>query len=144
MACQTLIPSENMQGPLKILSWLTSRRTTTLFSYNHIHPNETLIYHGYIGCSPHYPSVGFSIRTLSAFRQIHQTCPQFSIQAQCKTLCHLHNVTFRPYLTTQFSIAFDVYLKIMHQVDERCRQVPMTGQHIPADYHHTVSDSEQH
>ena len=33
-----------------------------------------------------------------------------------------HQVPYWPYLTTQFSIVFDVYLEIMHCVDERCRK----------------------
>ncbi|KAG1744784.1 hypothetical protein EDB19DRAFT_1826928 [Suillus lakei] len=55
------------------------------------------------GCSPLYPT----------------TCPHFSIQAQCKTLCHLHNIPYRAYLNMQFSVAYDVYLKILHCVKTR-------------------------
>lgn len=58
----------------------------------HRFPNECLIYHGYLGCSPLHPTVAISLRTLAAYRQSHRTCPRFSIQAQCKTLCHLHDV----------------------------------------------------
>lgn len=60
---------------------------------SHKYPNETLIYHGYIGCAPMYPTVAISLRTLAAYRQIHRTCPRFSIQAQCKALCFLHDVS---------------------------------------------------
>lgn len=59
----------------------------------HQYPNETLIYNGYLGCSPLYPNVAISLRTLAAYRQAHRTCPRFSIQAQCKMLCYLHNVS---------------------------------------------------
>ncbi|KAG2151064.1 uncharacterized protein EDB93DRAFT_1240135 [Suillus bovinus] len=80
----------------KILNWL-------IFLY----PNETLIHHGYLGCSPLFPTVAISIRTLAVYRQVHRTCPRFSIQAQCKALCHLHN----------FSDAYDIYLEILHRID---------------------------
>ncbi|KAG2114526.1 hypothetical protein DEU56DRAFT_933756 [Suillus clintonianus] len=76
-----------------------------------------LIYHGYLGCSPLHPTVAISLRTLAAYRQSHRTCPRFSVQAQCKALCHLHDIPYQPYLNTQFSDAYDVYLEILHRVD---------------------------
>ena len=39
--------------------------------------------------------------------------------APIKSLCDLHGVPFRPYLTKQFSICFDVYLSIRQEVDSR-------------------------
>ncbi|KIK71808.1 hypothetical protein PAXRUDRAFT_181817 [Paxillus rubicundulus Ve08.2h10] len=86
---------------------------------HHLFPNENLISHGYLGCSPVFPTVAVSIRTLSAFHQAHWTCPHFTIQVQCKTLCHLHHVPHCPYLCTQFSWVFDVYLKIIHRIEQR-------------------------
>ena len=57
-----------------------------------LYPNETLLRYGYLGCSPVQPTLAFSIRTLAAYRQSHRTCPRFSIEAQCRMLCHMHNV----------------------------------------------------
>ena len=57
-----------------------------------VFPNETLIRHGYIVCAPLHPTLAILIQTLEAYHQLHQTSPQFSIEAQCKTLCHMHNV----------------------------------------------------
>ncbi|KAH7917324.1 hypothetical protein BV22DRAFT_1108590 [Leucogyrophana mollusca] len=65
---------------------------------------QTLIHHGYLGCVPLFPTVAISIRTLAAYRQAHRTCPRFSIQAQCKVLCHMHT----------FSAAYDIYLEIVY------------------------------
>ncbi|KAF8423710.1 hypothetical protein L210DRAFT_3337181, partial [Boletus edulis BED1] len=59
-----------------------------------------------------FPTLAISIRTLSAFRQAHRTCPRFNIQAQCKALCHLHN----------FTVAFDIYLEIIHHVEQRMQK----------------------
>jgi hypothetical protein len=61
---------------------------------SHKFPNESLIYHGYLGCSPLHPTIAISLCTLAAYRQSHRTCPRFSIQAQCKALCHLHDVRY--------------------------------------------------
>ncbi|KAG2369623.1 hypothetical protein BDR07DRAFT_1266912 [Suillus spraguei] len=88
---------------------------------SHRYPNETLIYHGYIGCAPLYPTAAISLRTLAAYRQIHRSCPRFSIQAQVKSLCFLHDTPYRPYLNAQFSAAYDVYLEILHRVKQRHR-----------------------
>ncbi|KAG1733396.1 uncharacterized protein EDB91DRAFT_1057552 [Suillus paluster] len=41
----------------------------------HRYPNETLIYHGYIGCAPLYPTAAILLRTLATYRQIHRSCP---------------------------------------------------------------------
>ncbi|KAG1828910.1 hypothetical protein EV424DRAFT_1470932 [Suillus variegatus] len=57
----------------------------------HMYPNETLIYHGYIGCAPVYPTVAISFYTLAAYHQICCVCPSFGFQWQCKVLCFLHN-----------------------------------------------------
>ncbi|KAG1882317.1 hypothetical protein F4604DRAFT_1577339 [Suillus subluteus] len=59
----------------------------------HQYPNETLIYHGYVECAPLYPTVTISLRTLAAYCQTHRVCSTFSFQAQCKTLCFLHDVS---------------------------------------------------
>ncbi|KAI5994436.1 hypothetical protein EDD15DRAFT_2387767 [Pisolithus albus] len=88
---------------------------------HHIFPNENLIYHGYLGCSPVYPTVAISLHTLAIFRQACCACPRFSIHVQCKTLCHLHNTPYRPYLFEQLTQAFDVYLEIIHRVDQKIR-----------------------
>ncbi|KAG1854495.1 hypothetical protein F4604DRAFT_1883326 [Suillus subluteus] len=79
----------------------------------------TLIYHGYIGCAPVYPTVAISLRTLAAYQQMHCVCPSFGFQAQCKALCFLHGIPYRPYLTARLSSAFDIYLEILHRVDQR-------------------------
>ncbi|KAG2112648.1 uncharacterized protein F5147DRAFT_572181 [Suillus discolor] len=88
----------------------------------HKYPNETLIYHGYIRCTPIYPTVAVSLCTLATYCQIHRSCPRFSIQAQVKSLCFLHdisnNIPYRPYLSVQLSVAYDIYLDILHHVDQ--------------------------
>ncbi|KAJ6543235.1 hypothetical protein DFH09DRAFT_829842, partial [Mycena vulgaris] len=74
---------------------------------------------GFIPCAPYKPDVAITIRVLEAFRVLHARAPQLAIQPYVKSLCDLHGVTFRPYLSQQFSIAYDVYLAIRRQTDER-------------------------
>lgn len=79
-------------GTLDLVVYTARQRTMLIAHAEHLFPNKNLINHGYPGCSPIRPSIAISLRTLSAFQQAHHTCLQFSIWAQCKALCHLHDV----------------------------------------------------
>ena len=70
--------------------WTRAGQCRAMLPYKsrHLYPNEVLIYHGYIGCSPLHPTVAVSLCTLSTYHQVHCICPQFGIQAQCKLLCY--------------------------------------------------------
>ncbi|KAH7918190.1 hypothetical protein BV22DRAFT_1024983 [Leucogyrophana mollusca] len=102
---------------MELIDLFSRQRTSLPTCPGHTYPNETIIYHGYLGSSPLHLTVAISIRMLATYRQIHRTCPRFSIQAQCKALCHLHKMLYRPYLSAQFSAAYDTYLEIIHRVD---------------------------
>jgi hypothetical protein len=56
-------------------------------------------------CSPYTPTTAISIRTLELFRVTQLRSPHVSIHSFVKTLCDLHTVPFKPYLSRQFSIA---------------------------------------
>ena len=64
-----------------------------------------------------------TINTLEFYRIIHLCCPHISIQAFVKTQCDLHCCPFKPYLSCQFSISFDLYLSIQIYVDKKVQQV---------------------
>ncbi|KAG1835964.1 hypothetical protein DFJ58DRAFT_670120, partial [Suillus subalutaceus] len=102
---------------IKLVDIFSRKHVSLRLQTFHKFPNESLIYHGYLGCSLLHPTVAISLRMLAAYRQSHRTCPRFSIQAQCKTLCHLHDIPYQPYFNTQFLDAFDVYLEILNCVD---------------------------
>ncbi|KAJ7687992.1 hypothetical protein B0H14DRAFT_3101286 [Mycena olivaceomarginata] len=70
-------------------------------------------------CAPWRPTVAVKVRVLEAYRVTHVRCPQLAIQSFVKSLCDLHGVAFRPYLCQQFSVAYDLYLDIRRQTDER-------------------------
>ncbi|KAJ7462181.1 hypothetical protein B0H11DRAFT_1735562 [Mycena galericulata] len=78
-----------------------------------------LIMEGLVPCAPWAPTVAITVRVLEAYRVTHVRCPQLAIQPYVKSLCDIHGVAFRPYLSQQFSIAYDVYLAIRRQTDER-------------------------
>ncbi|KAJ7736214.1 hypothetical protein DFH07DRAFT_870697 [Mycena maculata] len=68
--------------------------------------------------APYFPTVVITIRTLEVFRAMHLRCPCLGIQAFVRALCNIHSVAPRPWLGAQFSVAFDVYLAILAQVDK--------------------------
>ncbi|KAJ7429411.1 hypothetical protein B0H11DRAFT_2409247 [Mycena galericulata] len=65
------------------------------------------------------PSVTVTVRVLEAYRVTHVRCPQLAVQPYVKSLCDLHGVAYRPYLSQQYSIAYDMYLAIRRETDER-------------------------
>ncbi|KAF8184030.1 hypothetical protein K438DRAFT_1599013, partial [Mycena galopus ATCC 62051] len=75
--------------------------------------------HGWIPVSPYYPNAIITIRALEAYRVINLRCPRLGIQAFVRSLCNIHGVAPRPWLSSQFSTAFDVYLEIRARVEKR-------------------------
>ncbi|KAJ7853472.1 hypothetical protein B0H14DRAFT_3450155 [Mycena olivaceomarginata] len=64
-------------------------------------------------------TVAIKVRVLEAYRVLHVRSPQLAIQSFVKSLCDLHGAAFRPYLCQQFTIAYDLYLEMRRQTDER-------------------------
>ncbi|KAJ7451074.1 hypothetical protein FB451DRAFT_1284595 [Mycena latifolia] len=81
-----------------------------------------LINLGLVPCSPYGPTVAITIRTLEVFRVTRLRCPRLGIQPYVRALCDIHGVAFRSYLSTQFSIAFDVYLATLAEVEKRIQK----------------------
>ena len=94
---------------------------------------------GIIPSAPLKLTLGFSVQVLELFRVAHLRCPHFSQQAFVKTLSDLQTVSwgvfflrpsgthdddqvqYQKYLTRQFSIAFNLYLSILDEVDNRVK-----------------------
>lgn len=69
--------------------------------------------------APYTPTAVITLRTLEIFRAASLRCPRLTIHAFVRTVCDLHGTAPRPYLSTQFRIAFDLYLAIRGIVDSR-------------------------
>jgi hypothetical protein len=78
-----------------------------------------LVRQGLMPCAPFSPTLAFSTRLLELYRNTHLRCPHLAIQPFVKGLCDLHGVPFRPYLSQQFSISYDLYLMIREEVQQR-------------------------
>jgi hypothetical protein len=79
----------------------------------------SLVRQGLMPCAPFSPSLAISTRLLVLYRNTHLRCPHLAIQPFVKGLCDLHGIPFRPYLSQQFSICYDLYLSIREDVQQR-------------------------
>src|SRR5271168_3225674 len=78
-----------------------------------------VVRYGLMPCSPYQPTTAITIRALEFYRVTHLRCPHVSIHSFVKSLCDLHSKPFKPYLSRQFSIAFDLYLSIRTLADRK-------------------------
>jgi hypothetical protein len=78
-----------------------------------------LVRQGLMPCAPFSPTLAFSTRLLELYRNSHLRCPHLAIQPFIKGLCDLQGVSFRPYLSQQFSISYDLYLMIRETLEQR-------------------------
>ncbi|KAJ7182983.1 hypothetical protein C8R43DRAFT_868822 [Mycena crocata] len=74
---------------------------------------------GLMPVAPYWPRVVITTRALEVFRVTRLCCPRLGTQAFVRALCDMHGVPPRPFLNTQFSVAFDIYLSIRARVDAR-------------------------
>ena len=79
----------------------------------------TMASHGVIAAAPLHPECGFTIRILELFMVLSSHCASLSIQAFVRSICNLQRIAYRPLYRKQFSVAFDVFLKIHRVVDEQ-------------------------
>ncbi|KAF7307925.1 hypothetical protein MKEN_01153400 [Mycena kentingensis (nom. inval.)] len=71
----------------------------------------TLVRQGLFPCTPYFATVVFTARTLNAFYSLRMRCPRLGKQAFLRGLNDMHGVAPRPYLQTQFSNAYDLFLR---------------------------------
>ncbi|KAF8527482.1 hypothetical protein BU17DRAFT_73909 [Hysterangium stoloniferum] len=62
-------------------------------------------------------SCNTSIIDNAQLNAVYRRQSSFSVQAICKVLCALNNVTYSPVFRTQMSIAFDMYLDLLRRVE---------------------------
>ncbi|KAJ7866709.1 hypothetical protein B0H13DRAFT_2236793 [Mycena leptocephala] len=74
---------------------------------------------GWVPVAAYFPTVVVTIRALEVFRVMSLRCPRLGVQAFVRALCDIHGVSPRPWLSSQFSVAFDIYLAIRADVDGR-------------------------
>ncbi|KAG0694180.1 hypothetical protein DFH29DRAFT_1083929 [Suillus ampliporus] len=110
---------------------------------------SALVRQGVIPCSPISPSVAVTVDALEFYQIAHLRDPHFSMQAFAKTLCDLHAVEYRHYLSRQLTIAFDLYLQVHSSVDAlmaevlNCNTPDWRLKHACPSCTYTLADEEQ-
>ncbi|KAG2743396.1 hypothetical protein P692DRAFT_20850503 [Suillus brevipes Sb2] len=79
---------------------------------HHFHVSKVDVFVGLLRCSPTMPTVAITLQCLELYHQLRRRQSSFSIQAFTK-------VTYIKSFRQQFSIAFDVYLAIIREVQSR-------------------------
>ncbi|KAJ7803591.1 hypothetical protein B0H13DRAFT_1671632 [Mycena leptocephala] len=74
---------------------------------------------GWMPVAAYFPTVVITIRALEVFRVTSLRCPRLGVQAFVRVLCDIHGVSPRPWLSSQFSVVFDIYLAIRANVGGR-------------------------
>lgn len=93
------------------------------------HTSSSLILGGVIPTVPLAHTVGISTRTVALYHRLFTRCPKLGIQPFVKALCDAEGIPFKPHLSTQLSIAFDLYVAILNGV--RGRVLKALGRDIP-------------
>ncbi|KAF8582264.1 hypothetical protein K439DRAFT_1511399 [Ramaria rubella] len=84
-----------------------------------LYTNMTLVKHGCLGSAPQKVSVAIVLHTLELYRETRWVTPRHSVQAEVRKLCTMNRIPYHHYLTTQFSIAYDIHLEILWHVKQQ-------------------------
>ncbi|KAF9058384.1 hypothetical protein BDP27DRAFT_1241338, partial [Rhodocollybia butyracea] len=76
-----------------------------------------LVKAGFLGATPHTPSLAISLRTLEFLYTIRLFRPSFSVEAFTKVVCSLLSIPYRRGYRTAISDAFDIYIILKRNVD---------------------------
>ncbi|KAJ7026529.1 hypothetical protein C8F04DRAFT_1268048 [Mycena alexandri] len=83
----------------------------------------SLVRQGLFPCTPYFATVVFTARTLNTFHSLRMRCPRLGKQAFLRSISDMHGVAPRPYLQTQFSAAYDLFLRVKEVVRHRVAQL---------------------
>ncbi|KAG2029491.1 hypothetical protein BDR03DRAFT_936832 [Suillus americanus] len=78
---------------------------------------EALVLSGYLGATPHSPTIAISLSTLELYRRLRLRKPSLSIEAFAKVICDLYHWPYRRRYRTALADTFDIYLTIHRNVD---------------------------
>ncbi|TFK16701.1 hypothetical protein FA15DRAFT_606554, partial [Coprinopsis marcescibilis] len=74
---------------------------------------------GLVPCAPFEPSTAFTVRSLELYRSLHLRSPHLALQPFVKGLCDIQGQPFHQTWSKQFSIAYDLYLSVLGQVEAK-------------------------
>ncbi|KAF6742011.1 hypothetical protein DFP72DRAFT_994703 [Ephemerocybe angulata] len=78
-----------------------------------------LLSQGLVPTAPYTPSAVFTVRTLELYRSVHLRSPSLALQPFVKGVCDMQGVPFRRAYSDKFNNAYDLYLRILSEVEDR-------------------------
>ncbi|KAJ7193402.1 hypothetical protein C8J57DRAFT_1443785 [Mycena rebaudengoi] len=117
--------TENIQKhyAVRVVDIFSTYIVNTPMLYSDKFTTCSLIREGLMPCAPFTPTVAIATRVLEMFRIAHLRTPTITIQSWVKTLSDLHGVAFKPYLSQQFSVCYDLYLDLRTRTETRVKKV---------------------
>ncbi|KAG2157044.1 hypothetical protein DEU56DRAFT_867153 [Suillus clintonianus] len=114
------IPSDSYNFTITIVDIFTLQTSTFIHrDANSLSAAIDLVRAGFLSHVPVSPSVAISLRTLEHFRHLRLRKPSFSIEAYVKVICDSYKVPYKRRWRTVLANAFDTYLAILRQVEQR-------------------------
>ncbi|KAE9391456.1 hypothetical protein BT96DRAFT_1001317 [Gymnopus androsaceus JB14] len=99
----------------------SSTEETPLFK-GLIYDSSSIILSGLLPTTPLSHKSAITTRTVALYHSLFVRCPKLGIQPSVKALCDAQGSLFKPYLATQMSVAFDLYVAILNGVCFRVRK----------------------
>ncbi|KAE9385347.1 hypothetical protein BT96DRAFT_1007129 [Gymnopus androsaceus JB14] len=84
--------------------------------------SSSIILAGLMPTTPLSHKTAITTRTVSLYHSLFVHCLKLGIQPFIKTLCDSEGVPFKPYLVTQMSAAFDLYVAILNRIRLRVQK----------------------
>ncbi|KAJ7048972.1 hypothetical protein C8F01DRAFT_1003511 [Mycena amicta] len=96
---------------LHLLQFVGAEYTDISFIAGDTFISSRLVKQGLFPCSPIFPAVAFTTRTIELFHAIHLRCPRLGKQGFIRSLCDLRSAPPHAHLQTQFTVAYDLFLR---------------------------------
>ncbi|KAG1887413.1 uncharacterized protein F5891DRAFT_967298 [Suillus fuscotomentosus] len=114
------IPSDSYSFTIAIVDIFTLQTSTFIHrDANSLSPAIDLVRAGFLSHVLVSPSVAISLCTLEHFRHLRLRKPSFSVEAYVKVICDSYKVPYKRRWRTVLADAFDTYLAILRQVEQR-------------------------
>ncbi|KAG1884774.1 hypothetical protein F4604DRAFT_1919295 [Suillus subluteus] len=114
------IPSDSYSFTISIVDIFTLQTSAFIHrDVDSLSPAIDLIRASFLSHVPVSPSVAISLRTLEHFRHLCLCKPSFSVKAYVKVICDSYKVPYKCRWRTVLADAFDTYLAILWQVEQR-------------------------
>ncbi|KAE9387644.1 hypothetical protein BT96DRAFT_1004926 [Gymnopus androsaceus JB14] len=106
----------------KPVEWMDLYMVNIFGDLGLVHDSSSLVLAGLMPTAPLSHKTAITTRTVALYHSLFVRCPKLGIQPFIKALCDAEGSPFKPYLATQMSAAFDLYVAILNHVRLRVQK----------------------